>query len=289
MTKLPLWIRRFPVRVVLILRTFELQLGSFSRRRYKWHPTSLPISIATYGHREKWLHLTVESIFKGTVKPSAIYIWLDQPQGRTLPSGLRRLARQGVRLRYLDSSHRSHKKWLGPAQCLDKEFSRGVVLADDDLIYPGRWLKELVTSAQKSSSLIHAWRCKTIRADEDRICPYEKWGLGRYSSEPSFLNFATTGFGTYLPYDLLKLLGHEVEKQRHIISAPTADDIWLHSRATALGFRTVCFSAKYINWPQNPLQGWSGLTDTNIGRGGNNSAISATYTVDQVKKLAAEV
>ena len=288
MTKLPLWIRRFPIRVVVVLRIITLELRSFSRSRFKWNPDSIPVSIATYGRREKWIHLTIESIYRGSVNPSAIFVWLDKPSGRALPNSLRRLAKQGVRLSYLDSSHRSHKKWVGPAQFLDQEFSRGVVLADDDFIYPRNWLGQLLASAQKSSSFIHAWRCKAIRVVDDEVQPYEEWGLGRFSSEPSFLNFATTGAGTYVPFELLRLLKPEVEEQKHILSAPTADDIWLHSRATALGFRTVCISPDYLDWPQNPLQGVSGLADANVGRGGNNLAISSTYTIDQVKKLAAE-
>lgn len=288
MKKSPLWLRRLPVRVVVSIQCVYFQLRSLTRRSFTFDEDSLPVSIATYGHREKWLHLTVESIMRGKTKPSAIFVWRDDDH-KTYSRGLRRLEKCGVRIKELDRRHRSHKKWFGPAYLQQDTFSRGFVLADDDFIYPKNWMTELQRVVEDNSESLVAWRCKSIRLDQVQentvIAPYKTWHRGRRGPKANHINFATSGAGTYVPLRALQVLLESSTNMDHVRLAPTADDIWLNLIALRARISVVGVSEKYLDWPQNPLQGVSGLADENVGEGKNDETLEACYTDEDVRFL----
>lgn len=288
MKNLPLWLRRFPVRVVVLIQCVYFQARSLTRRSFIFDEDGLPVSIATYGHREKWLHLTIESIMRGKTRPSAIFIWRDS-NAENAPKALRRLKKCGVTMHKLDSRHRSHKKWFGPASFEVNLFDKGFVLADDDLIFPKNWMTELRRVAEENPKNVVAWRCKSIRLEPTQksmaIAPYKTWQRGRKGSSANHMNFATSGSGTYVPPNLLRALRDSSPNMEHIRFAPTADDVWLNLIALRARVAKIGVSEKYLDWPQSPMQGVSGLADENVGEGKNDEIVSECYTDEDVSFL----
>ena len=283
--KIPLWIRRFPIRILVSIQCAYFQFLSITRTSFVFEKDGLPVSIATYGHREKWVHLTVESIMRGKARPSGIFIWRDEFAKKT-PRGLKRLEKCGVNIYFLNNNHRSHKKWFGPASFGAGPFDKGVVLADDDLIYPGNWMMELKRVASVKPDNVVAWRCKTIQLELGQegtvIAPYSTWNLGRAGQSANYLNFVTSGSGTYVPRSLLKALESRSLNMEHCTLAPTADDVWLNNIALKERKAPIGISDEYLDWPQNPMQGFSGLADENVGAGKNDETVTACYAKEDI-------
>ena len=285
LNSLPLWARRIPVRIISVLNILRFQLRSLSRGRFVWSDEKPVISIATYGHREKWLHLTIESMLRSGISSGQIYVWLDDPFGRNLPRGLRRLHRQGVSVQFLPSEHRSHKKWVGPARNPDL-FYRGCIIADDDFFYPKNWLRRLQEEIARDAAGVHVWRCKTIAFDSDgQLKSYKNWKLGGSNGSLARRNFATLGAGSFLPKSLILALAVDLSKNIHLELAPTADDVWINLILLRTGLTVNPLTLDYVNWPQNPLQGKSGLASVNLGEGLNDAAISNCFDSKDISKI----
>lgn len=291
MRKLPIWIRRLPIRIKVLFQTIYFQSLSLARKSFSFDNDGVPVSIATYGHRERFVHLTIESIMAGHNKPSYICIWRDNDPKST-PSGLKRLTRQGIDVIELDRRHRSHKKWFGPATSENAIYDEGFVLADDDLIYPKFWLSEIQKVIGAYPSTVIAWRCRSIKTAElnanRKLAAYGNWGVGPSSFKPSFLTFATTGHGTFVPPSLSKALNNSGQNFDHIRLAPTADDVWLHVIAVRSRTPILGIDAGAVDWPQNPMQGTEGLGQVNNGQGKNDESIRACYSQEDVDFLAGQ-
>ena len=277
----PLFVSRFPVRLLSAIRVVQYQVQSVFRKKVHFDSSSLPISIATYGHRKKYLHLTVESILSGKVKPSGIHIWVDKSEMGSLPSGMRRFGRQGISISFLEDGHFGHKKWLGPSKHL-YEFPKGVVLADDDFFYPDFWLEKLVGKATNNEPTVTAWRVKRITLSSEKIIkPYREWERGTCESS---LNFSGTGAGIFLPAGILKKLAYSSDD--HLRLTGKNDDVWICSVILSAGVRTQLASVYYPDWPQNPMQGVAGLRDQNVGNGLIDKAVKSSLQplISQLEK-----
>ena len=101
------------------------------------------MSLTTFGPRIAIAYLAIEAIGRGILKPSRLMLWLDaREQGRALPPSLLRLAERGLEIRYCEDIG-PHKKYY-PFVASQRSFERPLVTADDDVIYPRDWLRELM-------------------------------------------------------------------------------------------------------------------------------------------------
>jgi hypothetical protein len=205
------------------------------------------VSLTTYGKRIETVHLAVESIGRGQMRPSRILLWLDDPSMiENLPSGIRRLQGRGLEVR-LCENFGPHKKYYPYLESLGT-VEVPLVTADDDVLYPPHWLKELVQAERESPDSVNCYRAREIAVGEDGLGRYESWKLVE-STEPSFCHFAIGVGGIIYPVLVQRLLRQQGDA--FIDCCPRADDVWLHVQALRGGYKVRqianhCFELRYI-------------------------------------------
>ena len=106
-------------------------------------PPGPVVSLTTHGDRVATVHLTIESIGRGELRPSRIILWLDEAATfSNLPPALRRLQKRGLEVK-LCKNYGPHTKYY-PYVESEKAMTQPMVTADDDILYLPFWLKKLV-------------------------------------------------------------------------------------------------------------------------------------------------
>lgn len=241
------------------------------------------VSLTTYGSRIDTVHLTIESIARGTAKPARLILWLDEQERLATPTPeLARLVARGLEIRSTEN-WRSHKKYFPALDVIADHPGFRLVTADDDVLYPRDWLAKLVRVAKKHPNDVVCHRAHRIRMVGTRIAPYSSWGKC-VSRRASLLHFATGVSGVSYPVavlDKLRELG-----TGFLSVAPSADDVWLHATALSVAVRTRQVRAVPRHFPTIPATNSTGLSGVHIGEGGNDKQIAATYSQSSLNKLA---
>uniref|UniRef100_Q47DD0 Glycosyltransferase 2-like domain-containing protein n=1 Tax=Dechloromonas aromatica (strain RCB) TaxID=159087 RepID=Q47DD0_DECAR len=243
------------------------------------------ISLTTYGKRVNSVFLTIESIAKGTILPSRIILWLDDPLiFKNKPASLMRLMKRGLEV-YLCENFGPHTKYF-PYIENEQNPTLPLVTADDDVIYPKYWLSQLFDAWKKNPEYINAHGARTIKFTNGKIAPYLNWSYCS-NSEPSFRNFALGIFGVIYPPEFqnkLKLAGRSF-----INYCPKADDIWLHAIAIRSGFKIKQISNNLIRGViDTPDTQDMALFHSNQFSGGNDNQIRKTYNEEDYSLLLSE-
>src|SRR5215813_3728761 len=162
------------------------------------------VSVTSYGKRLRTVHLTLESIAAGSVRPSRLILWVDTEEAFSNPSKeLKRLIERGLELR-LSENFGPHTKYY-PYLLETESFACPLVTADDDQLYPNWWLEGLLRSYQQDSASVSCYRAHRVEMANDAMAPYESWKPCR-SIMPSCLHFATGVSGVLYPPFFLKHL-----------------------------------------------------------------------------------
>jgi hypothetical protein len=249
------------------------------------------VSIATYGKRLPTAYLTLESIARGSMRPCRLLLWLDNPvEFENLPIQLKRLQARGLEVKLSDRNYGPHKKYYPYVVSRATENLPGktgpLVTADDDILYPRKWLQGLVSAYKQETEMIQCYRARVVQVGETGLLPYSAWELCR-SSAPSFSTFAIGVSGVIYPprfQDLLYAAGRAFEQ-----SCPGADDLWLHVNALRNGFRVRQLSENPIHFPLIPGTQEDGLQQQNLHNSGNDAQIKNTYTATDVDTLRNQV
>jgi len=255
--------------------------GHLSRR-----PVTAPrgpvVSLTSFGRRIRLVHLTIESIGRGDLRPSRLILWLDDPDVLARPpAALRRLMRRGLELRLCDDLG-PHKKYRPYVESQDHH-EKALVTADDDVAYPAGWLRTLMEIHAADPYSVVAHRTRVIQIDGEGLAPYATWPDG--AAAPGSPRTIAIGVGGVLyPASFLDELrdgGGEF-----FVAAPRADDLWLHSRAVLEG-RPVVAARAYGHDDMVPLRGTraGGLLESNVTRGGNDAQAAATYSAWHLERF----
>ncbi len=305
-------ILRIPRRIVSELRARLLPLPVtfylWMRNRDEQCPITTVygpvVSLTSYGKRIDTVYLTIESIGRGTWKPSKIILWLDDKAAfDNPPATLRRLVHRGLEIR-LCKNYGPHKKYypylesspspgvppvigdgdpLSPCGWFGNTFwGRPLITADDDILYPRDWLNNLIRSFLECPGAIHCYRAHVVSLYGTQIAPYATWKPCT-SHLPSFRNFATGVSGVLYPVAFLLAL-----KQAGAGFAqccPKGDDIWLHVQALRAGIPVCQVAVKPVHFLMVPGSQKQALAQQNCNDGGNDRQIAATYTRADVEKL----
>lgn len=249
------------------------------RNRFVWSAVSTGnpgpvISLTTYGERANAVYLAIESIARGSVLPSRLILWLDdEALYADLPTPLLRLWHRGLEIR-LCKNYGPHKKYY-PYVESQKTFTVPLVTADDDVIYPRKWLSGLLSAHQQFPRCVNCYRARVMTLKAGSIAPYREWPLCE-STEPSYQTVATGVSGVIYPSALLedlKSAGTAFEAR-----CPKADDLWLHVRAIRSGFRIRQIQTKSIHFPIIPGTQDNSLYAENCAQGdGNDRQLIVTY------------
>lgn len=241
------------------------------------------VSLTTHGSRVSTVHHTIESILVGTVRPERVVLWLDSSDAyRRLVEDLGYLRSLGLEVRLTNNFGPHTKYW--PMVCeLGTSRSNVLVTADDDVLYPRRWLEDLTQCWSGESDTICAFRCHKIRFSSPyHFAPYSTW-VPAFSKESLGRLFFTGVSGVLYPSTMLQAL--LARGEIFLESAPKADDVWLNSVALQEGMKVRQVGRVPRHFPLIPDTQTMSLVSSNVGSQGNDRQIDATFTQDEVHRI----
>lgn len=245
------------------------------------HPDGPVVSLTTYGNRINYVHIAIESIARGELKPSRLILWLDQKSAKgVLPGALRKQAQRGLEIKTCEDlgPHKKYYPYLESCGAIETP----LVTADDDLLYPKSWLKKLVHEHRRHPDVVNCYRARRIRFDGQELARYENWELTK-STDPSFCHFAGSGAGAILPVPLqvfIKRAG-----TAFLSCCQNADDIWLHVQSLRAGYRVRQIQKREFRLIEIPGSQMQALHHNNLAGGGNDRQIVATYSRSDLEML----
>ena len=212
---------RFSVRV--IANTFLPVYYRLTWNSGKFRLTdrnNIIVSLTSFPQRIGKIWIVIESIFRQTLKPERIILWLSKNQFpkelSDLPTVLKKQRERGLEIRFVKGDIRSHKKYF---YCFEEYTTSKVLLIDDDIIYSPTLIERTYGSFNDHSvvgnfGFYYKWDENT---DYIRHCS---------SKEEGARCFVGSGGGTmYIPELLKKFL---LPLDDIIELCPTADDIFLN-------------------------------------------------------------
>lgn len=180
------------------------------------------ISLTTYSHRIKTVHITIESLGEQSVKASEIILWLDEEEfsEETLPGFIKRQMARGLKVKFC-KNYRSYKKII---PLLIDGTDKDIITVDDDIIYPPYLVDNFISEAKKSPDKILCNRARKIAVLDGNLLSYSSW---EYQKKPAALNnLIPIGVGgVFYPKGSFykDILREDVFEKL----APNADDLWL--------------------------------------------------------------
>ncbi|PID28374.1 MAG: hypothetical protein CSB55_05245 [Candidatus Cloacimonadota bacterium] len=130
---------------------------------------NLIVSMTTFGKRTDKVYLTVETLFRQSVKADKIILWLakDEFNPNNIPESLKRCIKRGLTVDFCKNI-RSYKKLI---PTLRKYSGYKIVTVDDDVFYPENFLEDFVKAYEDDPGSVYCTRARKIHSDRD----YEYW------------------------------------------------------------------------------------------------------------------
>ncbi len=265
------------------LSRLRLELSNrFSRRSVVGFSTAPSVSLTSHGTRIESVHTTIESIARGTVRPSSLTLWLDDARAvANLPAPLKRLQRRGLEIE-LCENFGPHTKYFPQVSRMARDDT--FVTADDDIIYPRRWLGRLDQESRKFPGYVLCYRAYEIELDEGFVKPYLEWSpvVGQKTG-PRIL--ATGVSGVLYPALMARKLREAGERFKDV--ALGADDLWLHWVALRAGVPVRQVGPYPLHFWITPTSQTATLMATNL-EGGNDRVVRRLYDRETVLLMSAE-
>lgn len=184
------------------------------------------VSLTSFPARIDYVWICIESLFRQSVQPDKIILWLAHSQFdgiESLPKQLIDQQKKGLIIKFCDDL-RSHKKYFYSF----KEYPSDVVITvDDDVFYPSNAIEKLIELHRIYPNAICCNRGHVIKLSKNnQIAPYEEWVKNNVEIEKPSLLLCPTGVGGVLyPPDSVH---EEVFNEKNIKDLCFfADDIWL--------------------------------------------------------------
>ena len=225
--------------------------------------SSVIVSLTSFPPRMDKIHLVIESILRQTTPPQKVILWLAKEQfdGISLPDSLLKLQKYGLEISYCEDL-RSHKKYY-PAMKAYPDAT--IITADDDMIYPERWIERLTETANKYPNTVICMQMRRILlSEEGQLLPYEQWPSHVTGIDAPRFDLMPVGcLGVLYPPGVM----HEdiFDKDFFMSACRNADDLWL--KAMSLMNRTKVMTAdpnpiSYVDLPSAKVEA---LNAVNVG------------------------
>ena len=239
------------------------------------------VSLTSYGRRLASVHLAIESIGRGSVRPRRLILWLeDSAIVSSPPPELLRLRQRGLELR-LTRGYGPHTKYY-PYVASAQKHSDPLVTADDDVIYPRHWLRDLLRSYAEAPDAVSCHWANRIAVADGTIEQYRSWVPSKTSDQRrDSLALGVSGV-LYPPRMLDRIAAAGPSFQER---SPTADDIWLHWVALRGGISVRQVSTVPRHFPVIPGSQNTGLLSVNVSQGRNDDWIRGLYTQEDVRMI----
>jgi hypothetical protein len=234
------------------------------------------VSMTTHPGRIGSVHLALESILRGRLRPAALCLWLAEEElsEADLTAELKRLRDRGVTIEFVRPNFRPGNKLV---HALERFPDRTIVVADDDVLYPKNWLVDLVRASRESPDAIICHRAHYLNVSEDgSLAPYvESKDSGVGGRHPSFRLLATGVSGVLYPPGSLddRVCDHDV----YASLCPTADDIWFKAMSLLTGTRTRRVRDHDLHFETVSGSQRQSLMELNIAAGRNDQALKSVF------------
>lgn len=247
--------------------------------------SNVAVSLTSYGPRLKDVWYTIESIAQGEVKPKRLILWVDDSEFsiESYPQ-LKRLMKRGLEIK-TTINYGPHKKYYPYVQ-----ETRGkdlpLVTADDDIIYPRQWLKNLYIVHQQNPNLFLGYRAHrfTLTTDGKSLIPYSEWYPATENDPESFSVFLTGVAGILYPLSLQQNL---VDTEKFFMDlCPKADDIWINTQAFRSGIKAKMISASEMSFMSIPGSQKYALHASNVSENQNDVQLKKVIKDSDIKLLA---
>lgn len=239
------------------------------------------VSLTSYGHRLSTVFATIESIAAGSVRPRRLILWVaheDLAAGMT--SVLCELQRRGLEIRVCEDLG-AHKKYYPYAISLAVH-ELPLVTADDDVLYPLRWLETLLDRHVAFPENTIGYRGEIMRfLDDGSIAPYSTWQLSATAAPDIRLVLNGVGGVLYPPAVLEEARAYGTQ---FLTECPRGDDLWLHRSTLRSGLLPRQVFDAPVHHPAVPGSQRTALMATNVP-GGNDEQIRRTYRESDLDML----
>lgn len=207
---------------------------------------NLVVSLTAIPSRFHILHLTLKSVLSQNPKPKRIYLWLNENHKNLIPSKVKRLEGNILKIKFTSLTC-SHKKLI---HTLELEPDLPIVTCDDDVLYRKNWLNLLLQSHLKTPKQIIAHRTRCITFDESgNLLPYKQWVCQPRSNQDNVMPIGVEGV-LYPPKIFSDLV---FDQDLFLKLAPKGDDLWF--KAVALHDGITSRKSDYSPKPSIPISG----------------------------------
>lgn len=226
--------------VKLYLNVFYPIFIKFSPRKSIDLSSDIIVSLTTFPARVDYVHLSIETILRQTVRPQKIILWLSQEQfeGRKLPRKLTRLKKYGLEIAFCDDL-KSHKKYY---YSMIRYPNNKILTIDDDTLYPEDLIEKLLNKWKLYPDVIVTTIAHQIRLNPyQEIANYNEWNsMVKNIGEPSIFLMPVGCEGVlYPPNSLCKEV---FNKEIFMNICKNADDLWLKSMSLLCNTRVITTS-----------------------------------------------
>ena len=196
------------------------------------------VSFTTLSHRAKYCLPTIQSLLTQTIKPNKIILWITESEKTCFNNLQKKQLRKLMKLKkagleILKTSDIGPLTKFLPAKELFPNAL--IVTADDDIIYPKRWLQDLYESYLKEPNCIHCYRAHNMLFNKNgALKQYNSWGFESKGIQgPSLDLFPTGVYGVlYAPQHLDE---NVLDKEKYKMLSYKNDDVWLKAMSLKKG------------------------------------------------------
>lgn len=189
------------------------------------------VSLTTYSKRIYSVYLTIESLFRQTIKPNKIILWLAEDEYKNIPCLLKILQDKGLEIRFCKDI-KSYKKLI---PTLKKYPNDIIITVDDDIIYPIDFIENLYKEYLDDQNCIYYYIGHKIKIENNKIMPYSSWAFDYQGEEKTYLTLPTGVGGVLYPPNIFS---PEVFNEELFIKlAPNADDLWFKAMTLKNGIK----------------------------------------------------
>lgn len=180
------------------------------------------ISLTTYGKRIHDVHLTIESLFRQTLMPNKIILWLaeDEFKDKELPIFLKKLMEKGLEIGYCKDL-KSYKKIV---PTLKKYSNDLAITVDDDIIYSPDLIENLYNNHLKNKNAVICSRVHRYKIKNNQLLSYNNWEKECVNLRENI--FLTSGGGTLFPPESFD--NEFFNEEQFLKLCPYADDVWIN-------------------------------------------------------------
>jgi len=227
------------------------------------------VSLTSYRPRLPFIGLAVRSLLDQSVSPACVQLWVPAADTDSVPSEVRALERAGLEVRATDRD-------LGPAgkllPALREQPGAVVVTADDDVVYPRHWLRDLLRGHERWPEAIVCVRAHELRfADDGSLLPYADWAWDSRRTGTDLRLFFTGHGGVLYPPGALPRRAHDDDLRSAL--CPRADDVWFNWMARLAGTPIARLAVSVPRHNDVPGSQGTTLMSDNVAGGDNDAQI----------------